>query len=541
MAIASVARQSTIKEDRSLRDSMQIVNKQKQAAKTLELQAQKLESDQKAAKDKGDIAKQKMLMDTPSPDLMPQAEAFEGMMAQANQDIFDPTLTNQEQLASIGKVHRYSEMSGALFNEVTKSTATFAGTEELRRTHNKAKVAEYQNKYLRNEDGTPRDPTKMDKDGLIPYIANQADIYNVGELMDDYLSTVKENVRTNVSSKKIAGSMFSKNEIETESSRFLKIDPATGTYAKDENGEPTIIISPEQTEAFYNSSKGLQVNVDKYIKDHTVRIPNSSLVNFEGTGKTVSKYTKPSKMDAMEALLKEGGKFQTERQTETKITATPQPKKDPSDPNALSASQKQIAANTEARVSIISKSINAEGDAKGSTLMSTLRNTRGVIKVQEIDGVKKETGVTNIEGGQKYTVIVDPSKTDIVPYLTQSGIRVKKLEGKDQKYTLYEVDVMDNDPLDGLIQLNALIDGSVDANKRTGSDAFTIAMEKEIEAVAAKKAEKTAAAEAKKAEEAAEAKKAAEAEDPFKGGLVNKKEGDVDPNDPFGGGLTGSN
>lgn len=435
MAISSVARQATVREDRSFRDAMQIIGRQQALSGRYDYQQQRI--DQAAVKEKNaETARQfKALNDINSP-YSPYLAQFSAREDDVETSLLNPELSTEEKSAKLSNLAQFSKQTGVVKSAIIKSTADRVGTEEQKKFRNPEGVAAAQANYLNDENGDPMDPIDFDEQKMNEATDNDIISYNQAPIVEGFMNQQKETVATETSSKNLATG-FSRNEIVEQAGRLLVLNEAGTGYEPDpETGKPTVNITGETLEAFEAYSKGNELAIDQYLGQ-----PGNE-------GKT--------RRDGMEDVLRKNGWLTTRDTREVKFQATPKPTK-PTTPTGRETN----LANAKDRVRLFIDDM-AEG---GNNLLGQLKTGRAVVSQ---DGEGNVTGVKPIpegEGeGKRFTIVMDPLRMKDVPLVVDiNGVQteIPMLTTKEGKFLVATIDVEDSNPLPGMVELSALWDKTV--------------------------------------------------------------------------------
>jgi len=425
MAISSVARKAIVPEDRSLRDAYQIIGKQMEVEGKLALQREKLRQEQVKQKNE-DTAKQfKTLREIDSP-YSPYNEDFDRRHEQVQNALLNPGLSVQAKELLLTDLNQYSKQTAVVKAAIIKNTDDRVGSEEQRKFRDAEAISKAQVGYLMDKDGNPMPPNDFDIHKLDEAVDNNLKTYNTQNIIDAWMSKQKATVATEISSKNLA-SGFSRNDVIQKMGKFLVLNANKDGYEIDsKTGKPLVNITGENLESFEEFSKGNVLAIDDY----------------------VAKNKGATRLEAMKAILEKAGHLTATETPKTTLQATP---KD----TGTAGDRAQELADARSRVDFFDASIT-EG---GQKILSQLKSRGGVVAN---DTGENKTGVAPIPGGQRFTIVIDPNKVVEVPrtFINASGDEVEfnTLTTKQGKFIVTKVDVMNSDPLTGLIELNALWD-----------------------------------------------------------------------------------
>lgn len=427
--ISSVARKATIREDRSIREAMQIIGQQQAVAGRLALQQQKQQQAAIAAKNEETSKQFKTLREIESP-YSPYNEDFDKRHADVENALIDPNVAFNQKELMLTDLTQYSKLTGVVKGAIIKNANDRVGTEEQRKFRNADEIARAQVNYIQPT-GEPINPTDFDEQKLNDAVDNTLSTYNVSNTVEGFMDQQKTVVATETSSKNLA-SGFSRNDIINKAAKFLVLNESgTGYKTDDATGKPIASITGENLAAFENFSKGNKLSIDEYL----TRPGNEN----------------KTRLDGMKDVLEQNGWLTARETVETKLQPTPKP-------STAGEGRAQRIASVNDRIKFFDESIEKGGDR----ILSQLKTSRGVVTADQ-EGNK--TGVTPIPGGLRFTIIQDPSKVLDVPrtYINAEGVEQEfaSLTSKEQKFITTQIDVMDSDPLTGLIELNAKFDQTV--------------------------------------------------------------------------------
>ncbi len=429
--ISSVARKATIREDRSIREAMQIIGQQQAVAGRLALQQQKQQQDAIAAKNEETSKQFKTLREIDSP-YSPYNEQFDKRHGDVENALVDPNIDFNQKELMLTDLTQYSKLTGVVKGAIIKNADDRVGTEEQRKFRNADEIARAQVNYIQPA-GEPINPTDFDEQRLNDAVDNTLSTYNVSNTVEGFMDQQKTVVATETSSKNLA-SGFSRNDVINKAAKFLVLNESgTGYKTDDATGKPIASITGENLAAFENFSKGNKLSIDEYLTQ-----PGNE---------------NKTRLDGMKDVLEQNGWLTARETVETKLQPTPKP-------TTTGAARAQKIASVSNRIKFFDESIEQGGDR----ILSQLKTSRGVVNADQ-EGNK--TGVTSIPGGLRFTIIQDPSKVLDVPrtYINAEGVEQEfvSLTSKKSKFIITEIDVMDSDPLTGLIELNAKFDQTIGA------------------------------------------------------------------------------
>lgn len=427
MAISSVARRSTVRQDNTILEVMSLLGKQQAISGRLAIAQEKQR--QAAIKQKNEeTSKQfKTLREIDSP-YSPYNEQFDTRHAQVENDLLDPNIPYAAKELALTDLTQFSKSSQVVKEAIIKNANDRVGTEEQRKLRNQKEIADAQVAYIQ-PDGEPIPPTDFDEQKLADAVDNDIRTYNVPNNVEGFMNQQEEVVSTEVSSKNLA-SGFSRNDVIKQAGKLLVLND-DGTINYGDDGKPTANITGESLAAFQGYSKGNKLAIDEWL---------SRPANKEKT-----------RLDGMEGVLRENGWLTAKTTTETKLQATPKPS------TTGQAKQQQIA-DIRDRIKLFDESL----DKGGENLLRQLKTARGVVAS---DTGENKTGIKKIPGGVQFTIVQDPSKLLEVPrtFINSEGDEVEynSLTTKKGKYIVTKIDVMDHDRLPGIIELNAKWDQTV--------------------------------------------------------------------------------
>lgn len=476
MAISSVARKATIRRDDTLLKTQAIINRQKNVAKQLELSQQKIAADQAEAKAKRSASNLKLAMATGDIKDTHFAKGFEPMMKKF-QDMNASGAPQKDIENQILDMDGYTKMANAAFNDSTQLVDGLVGSEEQRKLRNKDAVIAELSKYT-----DASEVREWDKTDAQDAINNNLATYNIPETVKSWSATQQELVTNSVKIK--TGNLFSQSQEKTQTARFLVIDPATNDWKRGDDGKPIAVISNENLSSFENFSKGNTLAINDYIEKNTtatggdgaVVTPDPSKPEFYRYEKEGNK---PTRLEAMEAILRESGAFNIDEETATKVVATPK-----EDTNLVKSRLKM--ANVSTRLDFIQKP---------AEMLSVIKSGRGVVdraptgeKDKDGNPTYYETKQEAVKGGVQYTIVTDPNKLVTNDLMTveipdgQGGTtRMPVISNKKQKIQTSIIKVDDKNPIAGLIQLSQLFNATVDAKDRISPDDLLVEWNKRKE------------------------------------------------------------
>ncbi len=428
MAISSVARKATIREDRSIQEAMQILGQQQAVAGRLALQQQKLQQDAITAKNEATAKQFKTLREIDSP-YSPYNEQFDKFHGDVENALINPDVPFNQKELMLTDLTQFSKSTGVVKGAIIKSAEDRVGTEQQRKMRNADEIARAQVAYIQ-PDGEPIDPTDFDEQKMNEFVDNGLHTCNVPNNVEGFMEQQKDIVATEISSKNLA-SGFSRNSIINKASKFLVLNEVGDDY-ETVDGKPIANITSKNLEAFESFSQGNKLAIDAYLAQ-----PGNE---------------NKTRLDGMKNVLEQNGWLTARETVETKIQPTPKP-------STVGAGRTQQIANVRSRIKFFDESL-AEG---GGKILSQLKSARGVV-AQDKAGANK-TQATSIAGGTRFTIVVDRDKLINVPRTytdAQGNVREFTFStDKAGKFSVTNIDVLESDPLTGLIELNALFDKTV--------------------------------------------------------------------------------
>lgn len=420
MAISSVARKATIREDRSIQEAMQILGQQQAIAGRLALQQKKLQQDAITDKNEATAKQYKILREIESP-FNPYNEQFDEFHGEVENALINPDVPFNQKESMLADLTQFSKSTGVVKGAIIKSAEDRVGTEQQRKMRNADEIARLQVAYIQPE-GEPIDPTDFDEQKMNEFVDNGLSSYNVPNNVEAFINQQKDIVATEVSSKNLATG-FSRNTITKQMTKFLVLNKdKTGFEIDDATGKPIANITGENLAAFESFSQGNKLAIDAYLAQ-----PGNE---------------NQTRLDGMKNVLEQNGWLTARETVETKIQPTPKP-------TTTGAGRAQVIAGVRDRIKVFDESI-AEG---GGNILRQLKSSPGVA-AQDNEGNK--TGVTPISGGLRFTIVVDKNK--LVDKLREG---FQFTFDKEDKFVTRTVDVLTGDPLPGLIELSAIWDQTV--------------------------------------------------------------------------------
>ena len=438
MAIASVARKATIRRDDTILKTHALVQRQKQVAKNLELQQQKIEADREEAKTKTSTKNLELAMKTGNientkfaKDFAPEVAKFEEL---SNSGASQQDIQNQ-----ILRMDNLTKTSKAAMTDINDINSSLVGTEEQRRHMNKDAVTRNLAKYVEGVTSL-----EFDKSDALAAAKSTSDAYNMPNIVDDWKKLQQKNVATAISTKNIAGGLFSQVTEKKQAANFLVLKE-DGTGYKMKDGKPIVVISEENLESFESYSDGAKLAIDEHIEAN------------EGA----------TRLQAMESILRESGAFNIDEATSTTI------KTNPKEDSAAAALRTKLA-NVSDRLDFIQSP---------NEMMGVIQGGKGVVAkgtVTTVDGKAKEYTTKKVKkpnGDLEYTIVVDPKRLQNVQVMGvdvpdgRGGTgRMTVIGDKADKIQVRKITVKKDDPMQGLLQLSLVYNATVDAKYRVDSD-----------------------------------------------------------------------
>lgn len=452
MAIASVARKATIRRDDTLFKANQLVQQQKSVAKKLEQQQQKIDAD--AAAQEADLNSERLKeFYKIKGGAIPQweQENKQGMENLSN-TLLDPSVSGADKDRALMAMHARAGVVEANTASLERVHESLVGTEKQRQERNEDAITKYTSGYLDVTGAQDYNETVL-QEGL----SNSLGTYNTGNTTKNWMGTVQDEVTKSTSTMNVAGDAFTQIDQKTKSGKFLVLNDNGIGFKIEPNGKPTVVLTGESLASYEGYSKGHSLEIDKYIEDNT-RGGGSRFTPALGTVKFDD--IVPTRLEAMEAILREKGAFNIQETTKTDVKVTPK------DDNAPDASDKKAAAY---KVSVSRRVGFLTGNPKNNMAVLTtggrgvVANAEVVVKNEKGVFVKKpvKTGFRRENGKTIYTIVSDPNKFDPISILStdiagQGGVEYSMISQKEAKFQVTEIVVDDKDPRAGISALNVL-------------------------------------------------------------------------------------
>lgn len=414
MAISSVARKATIREDRSIQEAMQILGQQQAMAGRLALQQKKLQQDAITARNEETARQFKILRETDSP-YSPYNEEFDQLHDDVENALPNPNIPFNQKESMLADLTQFSKSTMVVKGAIIKSTDDRVGTEQQRKMRNADEIARAQVAYIQ-PDGEPIDPTDFDEQKMSEVVDNTLSTYNVPNNVEEFMNQQKDIVATEVSSKNLA-SGFSRNDIVNKAAKFLVLnDSGTGYKVDDLTGKPIANITGENLEAFESFSQGNKLAIDAYLAQ-----PGNE---------------NQTRLDGMKNVLEQNGWLTARETVETKIQPTPKP--------PTPTGREQQTASARDRIAFFDDDLKKGG--KG--IASQLRTGRAV---ESVDVKRTKTGI-------EYTIKIDENK--LKPIISVFG-EIEAETGKEPKIITKTIIVQDANQRPGFLELSALFDKTI--------------------------------------------------------------------------------
>lgn len=469
MAIASVARKATIRKDDTLFKANQLVQQQKAVAKKLQSQQDRINKESQAKVEEGNA---KLMLEGMKigAGTVPQWELLaKGAMDTWSANVYDPSISNAQSYKDLAGLTSNAKVVSAATADMDKLVVEMTSTDALKGETNLAGLSVATNQYV-NEYA----PNATKYDGAIyrEQVLKNPDIYNIGSIIGNWGEGLTEQVASSISTKNIAGGNITQISERKTAGNFLVIG-ADGRVAVDDDGKNTILLTGESLQSFEKYSKGATAHIDKFIAEHE----KDQLAGFG------QRKVKPTRLEAMEALLREQGAFNTQTTVDNTFRVNPKDKVDTLDKKAI-AKQKALGV----RVDFIS--------GKSSNLVGSLLGQKAVVasgqridsKGNKIGGVEKTSHgrVFKADGrkGTGYTIVTDlrklqeTSPEDIMADINGDGklVAISTITGSAPIIEVRNIFVDDDDKEKGYIELNDYFNRSVPAVQRIGGDTFINAL-----------------------------------------------------------------
>lgn len=476
MAIASVARKATIRKDDTLFKANQLVQQQKAVAKKLQTQQDRLN---KESQDKVEEGNAKLMLEGMKigAGTVPQWELLaKGDMDAWSANVYDPSISNAQSYKDLAGLTSNAKVVSAATTDMDKLVTEMTSTDALKGETNLAGLSVATNQYI-NEYAP--NATKYDGVTYREQVLKNPDIYNIGSIIGNWGEGLTEQVASSISTKNLAGGNITQISEHRTAGNFLVIGK-DGKVAVDNDGKNTVMLTGESLQSFEKYSKGATAHIDKYIKENTKDggsrfTPALGTVQFDDIV--------PTRLDAMEALLREQGAFNTQTTVDNTFRVNPKDKADTPDKKAI-ARQQALGV----RVDFIT--------GKGDNLVGSLKGQKGVVasgqrtdeKGNKIGGVEKTShGRVYKKDGRKgtgYTIVTDlrklqeTSPEDIMADINGDGkmVAISTITGSAPIIEVRNIFVDDADKESGYIELNDYFNRSVPAAQRIGGDTFINAL-----------------------------------------------------------------
>lgn len=430
MAIASVARSATVKEDRSVREALQILGQQQARAGQLALQQKKADRELQKQKNEETSKQFKALRDIDSP-YSPHNEQFQKRQDAIEQTLLNPEIPFLQKEKQITDLAQFSKSSLVVKGAIIKNSQDRVGTEAQRKLRNEDEIAIAQVGYIIGPDGEPIPPEDFNQQKLDEAVDTNLATYNVPNTVKAFMDQQKDIVATETSSKNLSNG-FTENKIIDKMAKFLVLLPDKSDWERDPDGKPTTNLTGETLEAFEAFSDGNSLAIDAF------------LAKSGNKGK--------SRLDGMKNVLEENGWLTSRETIKTSLVATPKPSA------AVGSRQVQIATINQ-RIDLFQESLNKDG----GEILSQLKTGKGVID----EGTKVERTKT----GMKFTIKIDLNQLKETPFnvavlgsLSEEEKRTvgEFLPGKKKPKIITRVIEINNaNPLPGYVELSAVWDQTV--------------------------------------------------------------------------------
>lgn len=467
MAIASVARKATIKKDDTLFKANQLVQQQKSVAKKLAQQQQKIDADAAAQEASLNSERLKQFYKIEGGAIPQWEQENKQGMENLSNTLLDPSISGADKDRALMEMHARAGIVSANTESLTRVHESLVGTDKQKQERNEDAVTKATSAYLDQTGAQDYDETKLQE-----VLSNTLDTYNNDNSTKNWLTTIQDEVTKSTSTTNVAGGAFTQIDQKTKSANFLVLNDNGVGFKTEEDGRPTVVLTGESLASYEGYSKGHTLEIDKYIEDNERSL--STFTYDRETGKAAFDKVKPTRLEAMEAILREKGAFNIQETTKTDVKVTP------TDDNAPDAADKKSAAY---KASVSKRLKFLLGSPKNN--IEVLRTGgRGVVKSATIK-VPDEKGVYHnkvVETGQRrekgktiYTIVSDPNKFDTVSLLStdiagQGGVEYRMLDQKESKFQVVEITMEDDDPRAGLIGLGLLYNKAHGTKQEVGTD-----------------------------------------------------------------------